>query len=161
MSQHNVQWLTARVRMFFVCISQQYTARLVHVVSCCDIGNESCVFQYDPETERSSMVWKTKSFAWPQKFRLQISRIKAMIFPLYFIRTIFLTDKQWITCWCWQGYRKECGDRVTSQLVRFVRQCRYSFRHDGEAPPGESQRSGLQLTTLFTWPRASRLSSVL
>ena len=33
--------------------------KIVHVISWCDIGDESCMFQYDPETELSGMDWKT------------------------------------------------------------------------------------------------------
>jgi hypothetical protein len=43
-------------------------------------GDESWVFNYDPETKRQSEEWQTKSSPRPKKARTSRSRVKTMIF---------------------------------------------------------------------------------
>jgi len=43
------------------------------------IGDESWVFDYDPETKRQSSEWHTKSSPRPKKARMSRSKVKTMI----------------------------------------------------------------------------------
>ena len=49
-------------------------------------GDESWVFDYDPETKRQSEEWHTKSSPRPKKARMSRSRVKTMI-------TLFLDSR--------------------------------------------------------------------
>ena len=42
-------------------------------------GDESWVFQYDPETKRQSQQWTTPNSPWPKKARMSKSKIKTML----------------------------------------------------------------------------------
>ena len=39
-------------------------------------GDETWVYQYDPETKRQNAQWKTANSPWPKKFRQSKSRVK-------------------------------------------------------------------------------------
>ena len=47
-------------------------------------GDESWVFDYDPETKRQSEEWHTKSSPRPKKARMSRSRVKTMIIVFFF-----------------------------------------------------------------------------
>ena len=47
------------------------------------IGDESWVFDYDPETKRQSEEWHTKSSPRPKKARMSRSRVKTMIIVFF------------------------------------------------------------------------------
>ncbi|UYV78221.1 hypothetical protein LAZ67_16000539 [Cordylochernes scorpioides] len=51
-------------------------------------GNESWMFEYDPESKRQSCAWHTKSSPRPKKARMSKSRIKTMIIVFLDIRGI-------------------------------------------------------------------------
>ncbi|UYV81463.1 hypothetical protein LAZ67_20001259 [Cordylochernes scorpioides] len=61
-------------------------------------GDESWMFEYDPESKRQSCAWHTKSSPRPKKARMSKSRIKTMIIVFFDIRGIvhceFLTQGQ-------------------------------------------------------------------
>ena len=46
-------------------------------------GDESWVFDYDPETKRQSEEWHTKSSPLPKKTRMSRSRVKSMIIVFF------------------------------------------------------------------------------
>ncbi|UYV81375.1 hypothetical protein LAZ67_20000980 [Cordylochernes scorpioides] len=52
------------------------------------IGDESWMFEYDPESKRQSCAWHTKSSPLPKKARMSKSRIKTMIIVFFDIRGI-------------------------------------------------------------------------
>ena len=64
-------------------------------------GDESCVFDYDPETKRQSEEWHTKKSPRPKKARMSRSRVKTMIVfsTAVALRTknLYLQDRQLIT----------------------------------------------------------------
>ncbi|UYV74547.1 hypothetical protein LAZ67_12000097 [Cordylochernes scorpioides] len=51
-------------------------------------GDESWMFEYDPESKRQSCAWYTKSSLRPKKARMSKSRIKTMIIVFFDIRGI-------------------------------------------------------------------------
>ncbi|UYV79288.1 hypothetical protein LAZ67_17001917 [Cordylochernes scorpioides] len=51
-------------------------------------GDESWMFEYDPESKRQSCAWHTKSSPRPKKARMSKSRIKTMIIVFFNIRGI-------------------------------------------------------------------------
>ena len=60
-------------------------------------GDETWVFQYDPETKRQSLQWKSPGSPRPKKVRMSKSKIKVMLIT-------FLTKKDWsITSLCRKG----------------------------------------------------------
>ena len=42
-------------------------------------GDETWCFQYDPETKRQSMQWKTQNSPWPNKARMSRSQVKTTL----------------------------------------------------------------------------------
>ena len=46
-------------------------------------GDESWVFQYDPETKRQSRQWKSVSSPRPKKARIQCSQVKVMLITFF------------------------------------------------------------------------------
>jgi hypothetical protein len=57
-------------------------------LDCIVTGDESWVFQYDPETKRQSMQWFSKSSLKPRKFCLQKSKIKTMVITFFDRQTV-------------------------------------------------------------------------
>ena len=51
-------------------------------------GDETLVYQYDPETKRQSGQWKTLNSPRPKKFRQSKSRVKTMLLTFFDIRGI-------------------------------------------------------------------------
>ena len=51
-------------------------------------GDETWVYQYDPETKRQSAQWKTANSPRPKKFRESKSRVKTMLLTFFDIRGI-------------------------------------------------------------------------
>ena len=56
--------------------------------ACVITGDETWVYQYDPETKRQSAQWKTASSPRPKKFRQSKSRVKTMLLTFFDIRGI-------------------------------------------------------------------------
>ena len=52
------------------------------------IGDETWVYQYDPEMKRQSAQWKTVNSPQPKKFRQSKSRVKTMLLTFFDIRGI-------------------------------------------------------------------------
>ena len=59
-----------------VAICQDLLEKQDDSVSCVITGDETGVYQYDPETKRQSAQWKTANFPRPKKFRQSKSRVK-------------------------------------------------------------------------------------
>jgi len=57
---------------------------LGHVIT----GDETCVYQYDPETKRQNAQWKTASSPRPKKFHQSKSIVKTMLLTFFDIRGI-------------------------------------------------------------------------
>jgi len=51
-------------------------------------GDESCLYNYDPETKQQSSQWKTPSSPWPKKARQVHSNIKSMLIIFFYVRGI-------------------------------------------------------------------------
>ena len=51
-------------------------------------GDETWVYQYDPETKRQSSQWKTANSPRPKEIRRSKSRVKTMLL-FFYIRGIF------------------------------------------------------------------------
>jgi len=47
-------------------------------------GDETWVYQYDPEMKRQSAQWKTANSPWSKKFRQSKSRVKTMFLTFFF-----------------------------------------------------------------------------
>ena len=47
-------------------------------------GDESWIFEYDPETKRQISEWHTSSSPGPKKARMSKSKIKSMLICLFF-----------------------------------------------------------------------------
>lgn len=51
-------------------------------------GDESWIFEYDPETKRQSLQWKSPSSPRPQKARMSKSKVKVMLITFFDIKGI-------------------------------------------------------------------------
>ena len=58
-------------------------------------GDESWVFDYDPETKRQSEEWHTKSFPHPKKARMSRPRVKTMII-VFFSDSCGIVNKEFV-----------------------------------------------------------------
>ena len=83
-------------------------------------GDETWVFQYDPETKRQSLQWKTPGSPRPKKARMSRSRVKVMLIAFFdqkgLVHHEFVPDGQTVN----QTFYKQVLDR----LHRRVRRCR-------------------------------------
>lgn len=61
---------------------------LTNVVTC----DETWIFQYDPETKRQSMHWKTPASPRMKKARMSKSRVKAMLIVFFDIKGVIMTE---------------------------------------------------------------------
>ena len=86
-------------------------------------GDESWVFQYDPETKRQSRQWKSVSSPRPKKARMQRSQVKVMLITFFdhqgMVHHEFVPQGQTVN----QHFYKE----VLTRLVNKIRQKRKSF----------------------------------
>lgn len=57
-------------------------------LNCVVTGDESWMFEYDPESKRQSSEWHTKSSPRPKKARMSKSRIKTMLIVFFDVRGI-------------------------------------------------------------------------
>ena len=86
-------------------------------------GDESWVFQYDPETKRQSRQWKSVSSPRPKKARMQHSQVKVMLITFFnhhgIVHHEFVPQGQAVNL----HYYKE----VLTRLVNKIRQKRRAF----------------------------------
>jgi hypothetical protein len=63
-----------------------------HVLENVTICDETWIFQYDPETKRQSMHWKTPNSLRMKKTRTNKWKVKAMVIAFFDIRGIFMIE---------------------------------------------------------------------
>ena len=87
---------------------------LGHVIT----GDETWVYQYDPETKRQSAQWKTANSPRPKNFRQSKSRVKKMLLTFFDIRGIvhyeFVPNGQTVN----QVYYLEVLERLHEKVRR-------------------------------------------
>ena len=57
-------------------------------------GDESWFFQYDPETKRQSLEWRSKGSPMPKKTRMSKSKLKYML--VCFFDSMRIVHKEWV-----------------------------------------------------------------
>ena len=81
-------------------------------------GDETWVYQYDPETKWQSAQWKTANSPQPKKFRWSKSRVKTMLLTFFDIRGIvhyeFIPAGQTV----YQVYYLEVLERLCEKVRR-------------------------------------------
>ena len=77
--------LTEEQKQRRVTICQDLLERQDDILGHVITGDETWVYQYDPERKRQSAQWKTANFPRPKKFRQSKSRIKTMLLTFFFI----------------------------------------------------------------------------
>ena len=81
-------------------------------------GDESWVFDYDPETKRQSSEWHTKSSPRPKKARMSRSKVKTMIIVFFDSRGIvhkeFLPPGQTVN----HAFYKDVSERLRKRVQR-------------------------------------------
>ena len=75
--------LTEEQKQRRVAICQDLLERRDYILGCVITGDETWVYQYDPETKRQSAQWKTANSPLPKNFRWSKSRVKTMLLTLY------------------------------------------------------------------------------
>ena len=107
-----------------VTICQDLLERQDDILGHVIIGDETWVYQYDPETKRQSAQWKTANSPWPKKFHQSKSRIKPMLLTFFDIRRIFIMnlyqlDKQSTKFTIWK-YWKGCERKLDRNDPNFL-----------------------------------------
>jgi len=80
--------LTEEQKQRRVTICQYLLERQDDILGRVITGDETWVYQYDPETKRQSAQWKTANSSRPKKFCRSKSRGKTMLLPFFDIRGI-------------------------------------------------------------------------
>ena len=80
--------LTEEQKQRRVTIFQDLLERQDDILGRVTTDDETCVYQYDPETKRQSAQWKTANSPRPKKFRRSKSRVKTMMPTFFDIRGI-------------------------------------------------------------------------
>ena len=68
-----------------VTICQDLLERQDDILGRVITGDETWVYQYDPETKRQSAQWKTANSLRPEMFRRSKSRVKIMLLTFFYI----------------------------------------------------------------------------
>ena len=71
--------LTEEQKQRRVTICQDLLERQDDIFGRVITGDETWVYQYDPETKRQNSQWKTTNSPRPKKFRRSKSRVKTML----------------------------------------------------------------------------------
>jgi len=80
--------LTEEQKQRRVTICQDLLERQADILGRVITGDETWVYQYDPETKRHSAQWKTANSPQPKKFCRSKSRVKTMLLTFFDIRGI-------------------------------------------------------------------------
>jgi len=80
--------LTEEQKQRRVTICQDLLERQDDILDCVITGDETWVYQYDPETKRQSAQSKTANSPWPKKFPQSKLRVKTMLLSFFDIRGI-------------------------------------------------------------------------
>ena len=79
-------------------------------------GDETWVFQYDPETKRQSLQWKTANSPRPKKARMSKSKIKVMLIAFFdqkgLVHHEFVPEGQTVSQHFYQQVLNHLHDRV-------------------------------------------------
>ena len=78
--------LTEEQKQRRVTICQDLLERQDDILGRVITGDETWVYQYDPETERQSAQWKTADSPRPKEFRRSKSRVKTILLSFFDIR---------------------------------------------------------------------------
>lgn len=98
-------------------------------------GDESWVFEYDPETKRQSAEWHTKNSPRPKKARMSKSKVKTLIIVfstavVLCTRNLYLQDRQLITSFTkmsWNDFENEFSE--SEQTLQAIGCCTTITRH--------------------------------
>ena len=80
--------LTEEQKQRRVTICQDLLERQDYILGHVITGDETWVYQYDPETKRQSAQWKTANSPQPKKFHRSKSRVKTVLLTFFDIRGI-------------------------------------------------------------------------
>ena len=83
MCKNGPKELTEEQKQRSVTICQDLLERRDDILGRVITGDETWVFQYDPETKRQSARWKTANSPRPKKFRRSKSRVKTMLLTFF------------------------------------------------------------------------------
>jgi len=101
-----------------VTICQDLLEEQDDIFGCVITGDETWVYQYDPETKRQSAQWKTANSPRPKKFRRSKSSVKIMLLNFFDIRGIvhyeFVPTGQTVN----QVYYLEVLERLREKVKR-------------------------------------------
>jgi len=108
--------LTEEQKQRRVTIFQDLLDRQDNILGPVITGDETWVYQYDPETKRQSAQWKTANSPRPKKFGQSTSRVKTMLLTFFDIRgTVhneFVSNGQTVN----QVYYLEVLERLREKL---------------------------------------------
>jgi len=108
--------LTEELKPRRVTICQDLLEKQDDILGRVITGDETWVYQYDPETKRQSAQWKTANSPRPKKFRRSESRVKTMLLTFFilvgfFIMNLYQLDKQRTKFTIWK-YCKGCVKKL-------------------------------------------------
>ena len=78
--------LTEEQKQRRVTICPNLLERQDDILGCVITGDETWVYQYDPETKQQSAQWKTANSPQPKKFHQSKSGVKTMVLTFFDIR---------------------------------------------------------------------------
>jgi len=115
--------LTEEQKQRRVTICQDLLERQDDILGCVITGNETWVYQYNPEMKRQSAQWKTANSPRSKKFRQSKSRAKTMLPTFFYIRGIvhyelYQADKQSTKFTIWK-YWKGCMKKLDGNDPNF------------------------------------------
>jgi len=103
-----------------VTICQDPLERQGNILDYVITGDETRVYQYDPEIKQQSAQWKTANSSRPKKFWRSKSRVKTMLLTFFDIRGIvhyeFVPTGQIVNCTIWK-YWKGCVKKLDGNDV--------------------------------------------
>jgi len=81
-------------------------------------GDESWLFQYDPETKRQSLEWRSEGSPRPKKARMSKSKLKCML--VCFFDSVSIVHKKWVPAGQTvnQYYYKDILERLRERVMR-------------------------------------------
>jgi len=110
--------LTKEQKQRRVTICQDLLERQDDILGRVITGDETWVYQYDPEMKRQSAHWKTANSPQPKKFHQSKSRVKTMLLTFFDIREIvhyeFVATGQTVN----QVYYLEVLERLCEKVRR-------------------------------------------
>ena len=84
--------LTKEQKQRRATICQDLLEKQDDILGCVITGDETWVYQYDPETKRQSAQWKTANSPGLKKSHRSKSRVKTMLLPFFDIKGIVLHE---------------------------------------------------------------------